>query len=482
MDSICRELINRCLVIFFLLGMYIAQPAPANDDIFSKASCKDIQENDLIQIEKLLDGVSTNFESGKYRGQVTVLLQTLEKLSQFRKLHPFSQRTDKLLFLSGRARIAMGRLIAVQSELPANERAMVETYQEKHQKDYLIALGVAYQGSDFQAIIDNYPDSPLASEAAFIIATEGQGVGECESDMNCHLHRVIDAYSSFIDRYPTHPKYVVAVDAINAQLRGLANDPREEGLHEIFDIEDTTALLKSHYAVVTKMPDADLRADSLYLLARAFISVGQFELADKIYNDLESHYPKYRNARRQAAYMVIDYAQRMPADIGRDKETLRFTAQLSDPTEKGRLEALDRIYRANISDRALLFSVLMAVGNLSEKDKSPKVRKRAIEVVGKLAPQTSFFRAAVGYCLLYDGEKTNRYFCADLGINHPDLASTDFYAYNNDRINSIISEATGKTYPSDELIREWQRKAMQRDLEAVEEILRRGRQLQERKN
>lgn len=470
------------IIIFLSLAIISVNSVQAEEIISSKTEGKDIYDKDLVEIEKAIDGVTANFEKGIYSEQVTALLQALEKLQKLRLLFASSQKIDKVLFLSGKAKIGMGRLIAVKSDLPVNEKAKVDAYHEKHQKDYLIGLGVMYQGGDLVTLIKKYPNSPLAPEAAFIMATEHMGIGECESDMNCHLHHSIDAFSPFIENYPTHPKIKEAVDEINVQLRALTWDPKENGLSEIYDIEDTTILFKKCHGVVKKILDDNMRADSLYLLARAFISVGQFELADKIYGDLESHYPKYRNAKSQAAYMVIDYSEQVPAgkDVQVEGET-RYTARLSDSSEKARLETLDKINHANISERPLLFAVLMTIGNLLEKDKSPAVRKRAIEVIGRLAPKTSFFRAVVGYCLRYDRAKQNRYYCADLGVNNPDLKSTEFYAYNSDLINAIISEVTGKTYPSDEMIKEWQDKAIQRDREAADEILRRFKELKERK-
>lgn len=129
-----------------------------------------------------------------------------------------------------------------------------------------------------------------------------------------------------------------------------------------------------------------------------------------------------------------------------------------------------------VNDRPLLFSILLLIGDMSEKDESPVVRKRCIEVVGHFtASATSFFTSAVGNCFLHDPDKQNQYFCADLSVNHPTLVSTNLYIFNRDRINSIISESTGKSYPSQEMIAEAQAKAIQRDRDAANEILQRAK-------
>ncbi|MBI5847770.1 MAG: hypothetical protein HZB31_07470 [Nitrospirae bacterium] len=318
-------------------------------------------------------------------------------------------------------------------------------------------------------------------DAMFHHASDMANIGECESDIDCHLRRAINAFSPFIVKYPKNSNVRQAIDEINQQLRMLTWNPKENGLSEIFDLEDTTVLLKNYKSVITKLPDADMRADSFYLLARAFISLGQFEVAKQIYNDLESHYTKYRNAKSRASYLLIDYSQNGKGQVLNTANLTKYTVHLSDTSVRKRLKALDRIKDANIQDRPLLFSLLLAVGNLSEKDVSPIVRRHSIYIIGKLASQTSFFRAAVGYCVIHEPDKRNQYYCADLGINHPDLKSTDFYAYNSERINTIISEATGKKYPSEEQLDEWQNRAIQRDEEVAEELQRRMKEIKERK-
>jgi hypothetical protein len=320
-----------------------------------------------------------------------------------------------------------------------------------------------------------------AEDAMFHHASEMASSGECESDIDCHLRRAINAFSPFIIKYPKNSHVRQAIDEINSELRMLTWNPKENGLSEIFDIEDTTILLKNYKSVIAKLPDADMRADSLYLLARALISVGQFEVAEQIYNDLESHYPKYRNAKSRAAYLVIDYSEKIPAGKSLQACAAEYTAPLSDSFTKNRLEALDRIKHANIKDSPLLFSVLLAVGTLAEKDVSPIIRKHAIAVIDKLASETSFFRAVVGYCVVHESDKATRYYCADLGINHPAIASTDFYANNSERIDKIISDATGKKYPSDELLKQRENKAIQRDEEAAKELERLMNEFKERK-
>ncbi len=428
----------------------------------SIATSKDISDYELAAIDKIITMEPKDED---------ILIQTIYRLEELIQTYPSSPKLDQVYFKSGLAKIAMGKLILTLGE----KSALVNKYHEQNKDDYVLFLGVMYTGRDFKKLIEKYPNSPLAPEAAYLIASEQTGVGECEGDMSCELNRSIGTFLSYIRDYPTHTKIDSVINNINDTLQSITLDPSKGGLWEIFGISESTELLKKYYDVIKTLPNTDLRGDTLYSLARAFISVGQYELAERIYNDLETHYPKYQNARTRAANILFDYSEKAPSGKTTSSDELsQYTASLAAPSENSRLEALDKISRANISERTLLFSLLLVIGNLSEKDSSSAVRKRALEVIGNLASRTSFFRSAVGNCLLYDQDKQNQYYCADLGVNHPDLKSTEFYTYNRERINSIISQATGKTYPSEEMIAEWQAKAIQRDREVVEEIVKRA--------
>lgn len=447
--------VNGAAFMLLAIGIIFANSTQAKEDASLHVTANDVQDIELDKIEKLLEDVMERFKKEIYQGNVSDVLQVIEKLHKLQLIYPSSQKIDKILFLSGRAKVAMGGLIAVEPYLTPEERTEVDAYYKKHQGDYLIALGVMYKGGDFQTLIENYPNSPLVPEAAFIMATEHLGVGECEADVDCHFSRSINAFLPFIKNYPTHPKIRKAIDNINWDLQRITWNPRENGVWEIFDIEDSTVLLKNYYDAVKKLPSTDIRGEALYPLARAFISVGQYELADRIYSDLEANYPQYHNARTRAAHLMFDYSEQfVSGEILFATQLQQYISRLNDRSENTRLAALDEINHSEIKERPLLFTLLLTIGGLAAKDSSPIVRKKAIDVIGNLASNTSFFRSAVGYCLLYDRDKQNQYYCALQGVQHPDLKNTEFYTYNGERIDSIIIEATGSRAPIDQMIAE----------------------------
>lgn len=419
---------------------------------------KDIQDDELAAIDYILNMKPKDDD---------IMIQTIYRLGEIINTYPQSPKLDQVYFKSGLAKIAIGTLIGETGA----KSVLIKEYQENHKDDYFSFLGTMYTGGDLKTLVKKYPNSPLAPEAAYLIVAEQGNVGECEADVDCYLNGSIGTFLPFIKSYPTHSRIPGIINNINDSLQYIIHDPANGGVWEIFDIEKTTPLLKDYYSALSAIPNIDLRGEALYHLARGFISVGQYELADRIYNDLEANYPQYHNARIRAAYLLFDYSEEIPSGAKvPSKEVAQYTDPLSATSESVRLGALDKIQHAKISGRPLLFSLLLAVGNVAEKDNSAAVRRRAIDLIGVFASQTSFFRSAVGYCLLYDPDKQNQDYCAELGVNHSALKSTEFYTYNRERVNATISEATGKTYPSREMVAEWQKQAIQRDLLAAQEI------------
>ena len=417
---------------------------------------KDISDDELSAIDKIITMESKDDD---------ILIQTIYRLENLMQRYPSSLKLDQVYFKSGLAKIAVGKLIGSSHE----KSVMLKEYHEKNKDDYVLFLGVMYTGGDFKKLIEKHPSSPLAGDASYLMASEKTGVGECEGDVGCELNSSIGIYLSYIRDYPTHSKIESVIEYISNALRSITHDPSNGGLWEIFDIEESATLLKKYYEVVKTLPYADIRGDALYPLARAFVSVGLYEIADRIYSDLESNYPKYHNARTMAAYLLFDYSEKEPqGQAFSPKELTDLTSPLGNTSVNVRLEALDKISQINTSDRPLLFSLLLPVGTLSEKDSSAAVRKRAVEVIGSLASNTSFFRSAVGHCLIYDPDKQNQFFCATLSIQHPDLKNTEFYTYKRERITAIIGEMTGNTQPIEEMIAERRNKLMRGARESAE--------------
>jgi hypothetical protein len=414
-----------------------------------------VSNDELANIEKTLDQAKEQFQHQKYEGFAFPILNALEKLSA-------STITDRVLFFILRLKIAMGRLIGGQHYLKPDERTAVESYFKKHKSEYISFSGITYHGGELKTLATNFPSSPYLPDAVFLMATEDVSTGECEADVDCHIRRSIEAYLPYIQAYPGHEKNRLAIKDINSDLERVTWDPQKNGLWEIYDLDATAALLKKYYGVVKTIADSELRAEALYPLARAFISVGEFKLVDSIYNDLESHNSKWRDARGKAAQLMFEFnkSEYSSATPTNSPEVSQEIAQLNFTSESNRLSALNKLTTLSITDHTLLFKLLLILSNMAEHDSSANVRKQAIDAVGHHASSTSFFRTVIGYCIQHESDTKNRYHCANLVVADPALKQTKLYSLKDfrDKITAIITEAEGTTSRIDRIFAEnsWQ--------------------------
>jgi hypothetical protein len=403
----------------------------------------DIQDDELSAIDHILQMEPKDDD---------ILIQTIYRLENIKKLYPSSTKLDQVYFKSGLAKIAMGSLIGDIG----NHSLLAQKYQEQHKEDYVVFLGIMYTGGDFKKLEEKYPNSPLAPRAMLLIAKEKSKVGECESDTDCYIDNAITINLPFLQKYPNHPEVKNLVKEINNEMNRL-----DQG-EELYNINETTPILKDYHTATLAIEDKDIRGEALYPLARAFISVGQYDIAERIYKDLKANYSKYRHIPAETAGHLPRDSEHSSSNTGSSSIVLeQDRALLTATSASSRLEGLNNIGNRNIADQTEDSSLLLSLVKISEKDNSPSVRRRAIDLVGGLASKTSFFRSAVGHCLLYDPDKQNQYYCAMLGIQHPDLKSTEFYTYNQERIRSVIYETTGNTAPIDSMITERRAKMIQ---------------------
>jgi hypothetical protein len=301
------------------------------------------------------------------------------------------------------------------------------------------------------------------------MAAEEVSMGECESDVDCYLRRSIDAYLPYLQAYPGHSKNRQAIEDINSDLERVTWDPQKNGLWEIYDLDATATLLKKYYEVVKTISDLDLRAEALYPLARVFISVGEFKLVDSIYNDLESHNSKWRDARKQAAQLMLEFnkSESTSATPTNLPEVNQEITKLNSLSESDRLAALNKLTPISLADHTLLFKLLLVLSDMAEHDSSANVRKQAIDAVRHHASSTSFYRAVIGYCLQHESDAKNRYHCANLVVTDPALEQTDLYSLRTfrEQVTAIITEAEGTTSRINKIFAEnnWRRIEEARD-------------------
>jgi hypothetical protein len=450
---------NRCFssVGFVMASLLFLAHISNTSAATAKSTSSTVTEDELANIDKTLDQAKEQFRHQKYEGLAFPILNSLERLTA-------STKTDKVLFLILRSKIAMGRLIDGRHYLIPDEKTAVEAYHEKHKSEYTTFLSANYQDQvELKELISKYPKSPYVPEAAFLMATEEGSMGECEADVDCHIGRSIDAYLPYIQAYPGHSKNRLAIDHINRELERVTWDPQKNGLWEIYDLDATAVLLKKYYEVVKTIADPELRAEALYPLARIFISAGEFKLANSIYNDLESHNSKWRNARQQAAQLMFEFSKAessspTPTTL---QEVNQEITKLNSPSESDRLAALDKFTTLSVPDHTLLFKLLLVLSDMAEHDSSADIRKQSIDAVKLHASSTSFYRAVIGYCLQHESDAKNRYHCANLVVTDPALEQTDLYSLTTfrDQIRSIIRETEGTTSRIDKIYsdNQWRR-------------------------
>lgn len=436
-------------VMASLICLALISHVSAADGKLASTSASD---DELANIEKTLDQAKEQHKHHKYEGLALSILNSLERLTA-------STKTDKVLFLILRSKIAIGTLIDARPYLKPDERTAVDSYLEKHKSEYNTFFSVTYQDdNDFKALISKYPNSPFVPEAAFLMATEKGSMGECEADVDCHIRRSVESYLPYIQAYPGHNKNRLAIEYINSDLERVTWDPQKNGLWEIYDLDATAVLLKKYYEAVKTIADPEFRAEALCPLARVFISVGEFKLVDSIYNDLESHNSKWRDARKKAAQLLFEFnkSESSSSTPTNSEEVSQEITKLNSSSESDRLAAINKLTTLSITDHTLLFKLLLVLSDMAEHDSSANVRKQAIDAVGHYASSTSFFRAVIGYCLQHESDGKNRYHCANLVVTDPALVQTELYSLKTfrDQVTAIIAEAEGTTNRIDKIFAE----------------------------
>lgn len=388
-----------CIALFLFLGIIsISKLTFAQASI--SAPTTDISQEELIELEMLIEGVNARLKKGENDSNegAVVIIRVIDRLEVLRQKHPSSSKIDVILFLSGEAKTLIGNLADFSSP---SSQSPPRTYVDKHRDWYEFPyLAIVYNGEDYKKLIKDYPNSPLADDAAYALAINQTMGGECESDMDCHIQRALIPLLPFIKKYPASPKAFTVMNVINDTLE-LMHHP-ENGHYEIYDIKKTGPLLNEYYDALMALPDNFKRSFNydwaLYKLARTFVSIGQYKKAKKIYEELQGYHP---STMEKAVHLVF-YFNDNPKNAGvTNVEVEQYLDQLKTSAEDERLDALDKISQGSISDKFMLLKVLFDVADSSIKDESPGVRKRAIETIKRLllAHLSSLQQWVTAFCM-----------------------------------------------------------------------------------
>lgn len=168
-------------------------------------------------------------------------------------------------------------------------------YVKKHPNDYLYhELGnfYIYKGNDLKTIIQDYPNSKIADDAGYMLATTPM-LGECEGYIPCHISRETMGFKPFFEKFPQSVLIKSAISDINQSVNMIYDK-------NLFNIEDKKDILDS-IAVYLKMLqtlDSRFKVYGLYNLAKAYRKLGKPDKAKLLYNQIINNYPDFQDIKK----------------------------------------------------------------------------------------------------------------------------------------------------------------------------------------
>jgi hypothetical protein len=189
-----------------------------------------------------------------------------EDSAAFRVLVDSKSRLESLLVgLTGDSAAAalwqLGRLKRTAQEYTRSD-GPGDAYALQHPLEYLgsgVGSGYLYSGAQWKRLLQRFPDSPYADEAAWQIANLDHP-GECEHSLACFVDRMLTPYAEFLERFSSSP---LADSAVATADNGLATvlavlDP--DSLRQwSFDLEPARvdSILTRYETIVPRLSTGD---------------------------------------------------------------------------------------------------------------------------------------------------------------------------------------------------------------------------------
>lgn len=154
-----------------------------------------------------------------------------------------------------------------------------------------------YKGKDFKSLLDKFPGSNLADDAAFELSSMPQA-GTCNDAMECVLRRNLDAFRPFFKKYPESPLASQAVEVINASSVDvlLAESNLSDGTAGPYTFNrDTMINLLFEYRAMMLNVEPGAKLQALHPVAGAFAALGEPEKALEVFEAILKYYPKYEH-------------------------------------------------------------------------------------------------------------------------------------------------------------------------------------------
>jgi hypothetical protein len=176
-----------------------------------------------------------------------------------------------------------------------------------------------YNSYHFNRLVELFPDSEFADDAAFEKAGEGFG-GECESDENCPLEVGTDYYRKFLKGYPSSNLAGKAIDAINKAFKSITGS-KERRIYktEYFSLDAFKTLVNDYQEAVedVALPEKSRAYDTICTL---WEKAGEPEKAAQACNFILENYPTYPTIDdvrlRAQNFKSIDFRLKAPIAVG----------------------------------------------------------------------------------------------------------------------------------------------------------------------
>jgi hypothetical protein len=144
-----------------------------------------------------------------------------------------------------------------------------------------------YGGGELTTLLERFPDSPLADEAAYAITLLPAG-GECEGYINCYVSRVSYRSLEFLEQHPRSPLAGLAVARINDGVHDVLRDtPDLAAATEMYDPKEFRPQLARYDSIARTLPAAP-SAEALFVIAGLWERLGEAARAKDIYARLET--------------------------------------------------------------------------------------------------------------------------------------------------------------------------------------------------
>lgn len=198
---------------------------------------------------------------------------------------------------SSRAEVAAPALLRLGSlKLRLFPGAVPDSLVTRRPDDFAydeISASHLYLGREFRLLLERYPDSMLADDAAYADSFVPRG-GECEGFTECYAEVATVQLGEFLKKYPDSRHAAGAVERATAELANVFAVQSDRGF---IDSNDLTVATQFHdpaavrrvienYEVVVRQLRRDVAAPAFYLLADLWQRFQRVDLARDLYERL----------------------------------------------------------------------------------------------------------------------------------------------------------------------------------------------------